>query len=179
MNKVRSTKLKTALSILLLFTIWTVLLQTIDVQPVGPYNSEVGFATINRFFHNLTGVHMWLYTVTDWAGLVPVAFGFGFAALGLVQWIKRKKIWEVDSSILILGGYYILVLAAYLLFEENTDTEDNLQKAYLIALGNRLMMVGQNINTIYDACDINEAQIVTNLEKMENINNVIKGLLKK
>jgi undecaprenyl-diphosphatase len=118
MNKVRSTKLKTALSILFLFTIWTVLLQTVDVQPIGPYNSEVGFATINRFFHNLTGVHMWLYTVTDWAGLVPVAFGFGFAALGLVQWIKRKKIWEVDYSILILGGYYILVLAAYLLFEE-------------------------------------------------------------
>ena len=118
MNKVRSTKFKLALSILLLFALWTVLLQTVDVQPIGPYNSEVGFATINRFFHNLTGVHIWLYTVTDWAGLVPVAFGFGFAVLGLVQWIHRKKIWKVDYSILILGGYYILVLAAYLLFEE-------------------------------------------------------------
>jgi len=116
--KVRSQKLKTALMILLLFVVWTVLLRIIDVQPIGPHGSTVGFASLNRFFHNLTGVHMWLYTVTDWAGLVPVAFGFGFAALGLVQWIKRKKIWKVDFATLVLGVFYIVVLTVYLLFEE-------------------------------------------------------------
>ena len=61
---------------------------------------------------------MWLYTVTDWAGLVPVVFGFGFAILGVIQWIKRRKIWKVDFDILALGVFYIVVLAAYLLFEE-------------------------------------------------------------
>lgn len=67
--------------------------------------------------HMLTGVHMQLYTITDWLGLVPVAFGFGFALLGLAQWIKRKSILKVDRSILILGAFYIVTLTAYLFFE--------------------------------------------------------------
>ena len=41
----------------------------------------------------------------------------GFALLGLVQWIKRRSLWEVDRSILILGLFYIATLAAYLFFE--------------------------------------------------------------
>lgn len=118
MKKVRFIKFYIAIGMLLLFAVWTALLGIADVQPIGPRGSIVGMATINAFFHNLTGVHMWLYTVTDWAGLVPVAFGFGFAILGLAQWISRKKIWEVDFSILILGVFYIVLLTAYLLFEE-------------------------------------------------------------
>jgi hypothetical protein len=34
-----------------------------------------------------------------------------------VQWIKRKSIAKVDGDILILGGFYIVTLGAYLLFE--------------------------------------------------------------
>ena len=44
--------------------------------------------------------------------------GFSFAILGLCQWIRRKRILQVDRSILVLGGFYILTLAAYLFFEE-------------------------------------------------------------
>jgi undecaprenyl-diphosphatase len=77
----------------------------------------VGFATWNRFVHDLTGVHMPLYTVTDWLGLVPFVFVLGFAVLGLVQWIKRKSILKVDGSILALGGFYVAVMAAYVFFE--------------------------------------------------------------
>ena len=99
------------------FALWTFAIRVIDVQPIGPRGSSVGFATVNSLFHNLTGVHMQLYHITDWLGLVPVAFGFGFALLGLIQWIKRKSILKVDGSILILGGFYIVTLAAYLFFE--------------------------------------------------------------
>jgi undecaprenyl-diphosphatase len=67
--------------------------------------------------HELTGVHFALYTITDWLGLVPVAVGFGFAVLGLVHWIRRKNILKVDFNLLALGGFYLLVLAAYLFFE--------------------------------------------------------------
>ena len=106
-----------ALSLMIAFALWTLAIRSIDVQPIGPRESTVGFATLNGFVHNLTGIHMQLYTITDWLGLVPVVFGFGFAALGLVQWIKRKSILKVDGSILILGGFYIVTLAAYLFFE--------------------------------------------------------------
>ena len=105
------------LGLLTAFVLWTIAISLIDVQAIGPQGSTVGFATLNRVVHSLTGVHMPLYTITDWLGLVPVAFGFGFAALGLSQWIKRKSILKVDRSILILGGFYIVTLAAYLFFE--------------------------------------------------------------
>ena len=106
-----------AVGLLAVFVLWTVMIQRIDVAPIGPRESIVGFAALNGFFHNLTGVHMTLYVITDWLGLVPVAFGMGFGAIGLVQWIRRKHIKRVDFSILALGGFYIVVMAAYLFFE--------------------------------------------------------------
>jgi undecaprenyl-diphosphatase len=105
------------LGLLVAFVLWTMAVRSIDVQPIGPQGSSVGFATWNRFVHNLTGVHMPLYTVTDWLGLVPFVFVLGFAVLGLAQWIKRKSILKVDGSILALGGFYVAVMAAYVFFE--------------------------------------------------------------
>lgn len=97
--------------------LWTVLVKIIDVKQIGPYGTEVGFATVNSFIHNLTGVHFTLYTITDWLGIIPLLFVIGFGLLGLIQWIKRKNILRVDYSILILGGFYIVVMAVYFLFE--------------------------------------------------------------
>lgn len=99
------------------FFLWTVLIQSVDVQRIGPLGSCVGFAAVNQAFHNFTGVHTVLYRITDWLGLVPFAFAFGFALLGLTQWIRRKHLLKVDYSILILGGFYLTVMAVYLLFE--------------------------------------------------------------
>ena len=89
----------------------------VDVQAAGPNDSKVGFATFNTWFHQLTGVHMTLYTVTDWLGLVPIAVCLCFGCLGLVQLIKRRSLFKVDADILLLGGYYILVIFGYLFFE--------------------------------------------------------------
>ena len=105
------------LGLLVLFVIWTVALRFIDVQAIGSQGSVVGFATINRFIHNLTGVHMSLYTITDWLSLVPLCFIMGFGILGLCQWTRRKNLFKVDYSILTLGGFYIIVMALYIFFE--------------------------------------------------------------
>ena len=106
-----------ATCMLLAFLLWTVAVQFVDVQAIGPQESSVGFATMNRFVHSLTGVHMPLYTITDWLGLVPLMFVMGFALLGLIQWIKRKHLLKVDYNILILGGFYIIVMTVYVIFE--------------------------------------------------------------
>lgn len=111
-------KIRIALGLLAAFALWTLAVKTVDVQAIGPGDTVVGFATVNGWFHSLTGVHMTLYTITDWLGLVPVTFGFGFAILGVVQWIRRRSICRVDRSILALGILYIVTLAVYLLFEE-------------------------------------------------------------
>lgn len=100
------------------FILWTVAITILDVQAIGPNGSSVGFATFNGLFHKLTGVHMEIYTITDWLGLIPLCFALGFAILGLVQLIHRKSFLKVDYSILVLGGFYILVIASYLFFEK-------------------------------------------------------------
>ena len=99
------------------FVLWTVFVRFVDVRAIGPRESSVGFATLNGYVHKLTGVNMYLYVITDWLGLVPIGVAFGFAILGLVQWIKRKSILKVDRSIFTLGGFYIVVMAVYILFE--------------------------------------------------------------
>ena len=103
--------------LLLAFIFWTVLIQRVDVQPVGVNGTSVGFAAVNTWFHRLTGVHMGVYTITDWLGLVPIVVCIGFGILGLWQWIRRKSLLSVDRDILLLGGYYILVILGYLIFE--------------------------------------------------------------
>ena len=99
------------------FAVWTFLIQAVDVQPIGPNGSSVGFAALNGCFHQLTGVHWMLYTLTDLLGLVPIAVCLIFAGAGFIQLVRRKRLFKVDLDILLLGVYYVLVIFCYLLFE--------------------------------------------------------------
>ena len=60
---------------------------------------------------------MKIYTITDWLGLVPIFICMIFGVVGFVQLVKRKNLLKVDSDIIILGIYYIIVIMAYLIFE--------------------------------------------------------------
>ena len=115
----RKTKRIVSVGILLLtaFAVWTFLIQTVDVQQIGPRQSAVGFATVNGWFHRLTNVHWMLYTLTDWLGLVPIVVCLLFACVGLAQLVQRRSLLKVDLDLLLLGVYYVLVIFAYLLFE--------------------------------------------------------------
>lgn len=104
---------------LTIFTLFTIALCFIDVQEIGPKQSSVGFSTVNKFFHELIGVYFPLYVITDWLGLIPVVFMFGFAILGFIQLICRKNILNVDFDLLVLGGFYILIFILYLFFEKH------------------------------------------------------------
>lgn len=118
------------------FLLWTLLVCTVDVQPVGPRATAVGFAAVNGFVHCLTGVDMWLYVITDWLSLIPLAIAAGFTVLGLQQWVRRKRIRRVDPDILILGGFYLTVMAVYIFFEHAVINyrpvliEGNLEASY-------------------------------------------------
>lgn len=99
------------------FLLWTLLIQTVDVHPLGQNGTNIGFATFNCWFHRLTDVHMTIYTITDWLGLVPLVVCLIFAGVGLIQMIKRKSLCKVDVDIIILGVYYVVVILAYSIFE--------------------------------------------------------------
>ena len=119
--------LAAGIALLLAFAVWTALVRTVDVQTVPVRSLEadrteegetdVGFASLNTQFHELTGEHEKIYSVTDWLGLVPIAVCGCFGILGLVQLIRRRSLKKVDPDILLLGAYYILVILGYIAFE--------------------------------------------------------------
>lgn len=117
MNSITRRNLVAGVALLAAFALLTVLVQLVDVRPVGQNGTNVGFATFNIWFHGLTGVHMRIYTITDWLGLVPIAISLGFTAMGAVQLVRRRSLLKVDPDILLLGVYYIAVIFFYLLFE--------------------------------------------------------------
>ena len=109
--------LVTGTALLVAFVLWTALVQLVDVRPVGQSGTDVGFATFNTWFHGVTSVHMGIYTVTDWLGLVPIAVCLCFGVLGAVQLVSRRSLFRVDSDLLLLGAYYVVVILCYLAFE--------------------------------------------------------------
>ena len=93
------------------------MVKTVDVQPVGPDRSKVGLASVNQCVFKFFGVNLLWYDITDWLGVFAIVFALGFAVLGLFQLIKRKSIQKVDCRILLLGVFYVMVIAVYLFFE--------------------------------------------------------------
>lgn len=105
--------------ILLLIAItFTILVKVVDVKQIGVNNSSIGFATLNQFIFETTGVNMIWYHITDWLGLIPVFMAIVYAFIGLIQFIKRRSIFKVDKEIILLGLYYIIVIALYVFFEK-------------------------------------------------------------
>ena len=116
MNKTKKYFLS-AFTIAALFVVFTFAVAFADVKEIGPDSSSVGFATLNKFFFELTGVNMIWYEITDYLGIAAICIAFAFAVTGAIQLFKRKSFLKVDYRILLLGAVYIVVIALYLLFE--------------------------------------------------------------
>lgn len=115
-KKVKSSFIVTGL-LWLMFTLFTVVVTTVDVRPIGPKGSEVGLATLNELVFQKLGVRMIWYSITDWLGVVALLTAFCFATAGLIQLVNRKSLFQVDIRIVLLGIYYVMVIAAYVFFE--------------------------------------------------------------
>lgn len=99
------------------FALLTFALLKLDVKAIGAGGTNVGLSTINGWFFSLTGVNLLWYHITDWLGLLPLAVAAIFAFLGAAQLIKRKSIKKVDREIILMGIFYVLVIAFYIFFE--------------------------------------------------------------
>ena len=100
------------------FILYTLAVMKYDVQPIGPKNSKVGFAEINTLVRDTLGIHKIWYDITDYFGIVALLVVATFALVAFVQAIKRKSLLKVDKEIYLLGGFYVVVIAFYVLFEK-------------------------------------------------------------
>ncbi len=114
------TELITGGILLLLFIVFTVTLNFVDIRAVGPLGSTVAYGGINAAFHHFSGVHWWLYEITEWMGNFAAVFALFGAVVSVLQWIRRKSLKRVDYPLLILMAFYVLLFGVYFLFEAVT-----------------------------------------------------------
>lgn len=107
-----------AFLLFVLFLLFTLAVKTVDVQPIGPEGSRIGFAGINRFFFQLFGTSNFWYMLTKLLGYLAFLVVGAFALTGLLQLIQRRSLKKVDYRIWLLAGFYVLVAVFYVLFEK-------------------------------------------------------------
>lgn len=89
----------------------------IDVRAIGPEGSSVGLSGINEAVHNLFGVNLAWYKITDYLGYAAIAVAGCFALLGVYQLVTRKSLAKVDPDIYALAGCYAAAVLVYVIFE--------------------------------------------------------------
>lgn len=117
--------LAAAIILLGLFFVFTAIVITIDVQPIGPNESSVGLASINGAFKDAIksladteeGYSTLWYNISEVLGFAAIFIALGFTVLGLYQAIKRKNVLKVDKEIISLGAFYVVMFAIYIGFE--------------------------------------------------------------
>ena len=101
-----------------LAVLFTILIKTVDVQNIGLEGTSIGFASINKKIFETIGENDLLYKISEILGYIALGVVMIYALIGFCQLIKRKSLLKVDKEILALGGFYIVVLGLYFLFDK-------------------------------------------------------------
>lgn len=117
MNKKTRYLLISSFALLLLFVLLIIGIKLFDVSPIGPLESEIGFSELNAYVHDLFGYNELWYELTEPTIYVALLSAAAFAFLGLIQLIKRKSIFKVDTELYILATLYVAVVGSFVLFE--------------------------------------------------------------
>jgi len=104
----------------ILFVLWILLIRTVDVAPIGPNGTNVGFSTINGGIYAAFGggLNEGWYKLTEVFGILALCVCALFGLYGALQLIKGKSIKSVDKTILALGGLYVVTIILYVLFDK-------------------------------------------------------------
>ena len=100
-----------------LFLLLLLLVKTLDVAVIGPNDTRIGLSHLNQAFHELTGVKLFWYDLTQGFGILALIVAGLFGVLGLWQLVGRKKLLAVDHQILALGVLFVIVIGLYVFFE--------------------------------------------------------------
>ncbi len=105
-----------SIALIISFIVFTILVKTVDVKAIGPNGSEIGFASINKSVFDSVGTSDIAYKITQVISIVTFLVVGVYGLIGLIQWIKRKKLFSVDIPILVYGGLLLILFALYIMF---------------------------------------------------------------
>ena len=118
MKRIPRESLTTAFLMTFAAVLLTILVKTVDVQPVGVEGTNIGLASINTGFFAKYGHNETFLKISKAAGIICFATAGGFGVFFLVQLIKRKSLSNVDRNLSVLMLLYILTASLYLLFDK-------------------------------------------------------------
>ena len=118
MKRIPRESLTTALLMTFAAVLLTILVKTVDVQPVGVEGTNIGLASINTGFFTKFGHNETFLKISKLAGIICFATAGGFGVFFLVQLIQRKSLSNVDRNLSVLMLLYILTASLYLLFDK-------------------------------------------------------------
>lgn len=116
----KNTKNSLIMSVLMLMVValYTVCVKVVDVAPIGPEHSAVGFASLNGPIASALVYNDFCYKVSKILGIFAFLFIAFFAIIALRQIIARKGIFKADQHWYVLGVFYVLVGIVYIFFEK-------------------------------------------------------------
>ena len=104
--------------LVMLFLAFTLAVMNVDVQPIGPEGSQVGFAFINGPVRDALPLNDLFYKLTTFLGYLALLAVLGYGALGVWQLLKRRSLKKVDGQLICLGVFFVLMLVCYAVFEK-------------------------------------------------------------
>lgn len=111
-------KLRISAGFFLAFMLEILLVKIIDVKPIGPEGTEVGFAALNGAVSSVLHFNKFFYMISEVLGIVSLAVAAVFACVGLMQLIKVKNPLKIEADIFLLGVLYVIVLILYVAFDK-------------------------------------------------------------
>ncbi len=101
-----------------LFFFLILLLNSVDVAPIGPEGSCVGLSTLNGAFFNAFSPSKKWDMLANLLLTAAIASAVCYALLGLIQLIKTRSLLQVSPGVLLLGGLYLVTIIIYVLFDK-------------------------------------------------------------
>lgn len=119
MSKKNKTGAKAASAVILfaLFGVFTLLVMKVDVQPIGPLDSSVGFACLNDAVFTALGTSDLWYKITQLLGYVAMLMGVALGVVMLVQMFRRRGIFKADYRLIVLMFFYLSLAIPYVLLD--------------------------------------------------------------
>lgn len=100
------------------FLLFTIMVAFIDVQPIGPEESMVGFAKLNGSIAESHPYDSFAYKLSEVLGFFAIFTVVVFGLFGAMQLYFRKSLAKVDKDLYALAGLYVGVLICYIIFEK-------------------------------------------------------------
>lgn len=100
-----------------LAVLWTVSVRLIDVAPIGPLGTLVGFSRINGPVADALPYRSGWYLLSEGLGICALGVVAAFAVLVLVRLVRCRRLSGIDRELWALGVLYAITAFLYLFFE--------------------------------------------------------------